>query len=420
MKLLIIVRGVPGAGKSTLIKSLNVQFAVSADDFHTDEHGNYNWTPENSKAGHKWCQDKVNDMMQSGYINTIAVHNTFTQEWEMQPYFDMAKNHGYDVTTLIVENRHGNKNIHGVSVETVKKMTDRFEIKLAPDISYDDFVTKKKQNGLIVHKYKRKVFYDNLWHLHPDLVDARGMVTDDDGNIVQYPFTKIFNYKENGTTIDSTHEVLAIDKINGFMAAVTWHNNEPLVSTTGSLSSDFIDMAKEFLPLKKMSKILSLYSHCTFCFEIVHPNDPHIITEKFGAYLIGGREKVLGSKQMNQKTLDEFAKYWDVMRPEYRTCLFSELLDFQSNYHREGFVVYDQESENVLKIKTPYYLTAKFIARTKKLEFIFDKNYKEKFDEEYYSLCEYLQEKYTKEEFLNIHEQDRLEIVRNWAQNTLN
>lgn len=92
MKMLFLIRGVPGAGKSTLINSLNVQFAVSADDFHTDEDGNYNWTPENSKPGHKWCQDKVNDMMQSDYVNTIAVHNTFTQLWEMEPYFNMLKN----------------------------------------------------------------------------------------------------------------------------------------------------------------------------------------------------------------------------------------------------------------------------------------------------------------------------------------
>jgi predicted kinase len=418
MKTLFLIRGVPGAGKSTLVKSLNV-FAVSADDYHTDKDGNYTWTPEKSKAGHQWCQQEVKNAMESCFIDDIAVHNTFTQEWEMKPYFDMAAEYDYRVTTLIVENRHNSKSIHNVPVETIKKMADRFEIKLAPDISYDDFVAKKEHNGLIIHKYKRKVFHDNLWHLHSGLVDARGMVTDTDNNIVQYPFTKIFNYKENGTTIDLSHEVLAIDKINGFMAAVTWHNGEPLVSTTGSLSSDFVAMAKTALPLSKMTKILSLYSNYTFCFEIVHPNDPHIIKEKFGAYLIGGREKVLGSKQMNQKTLDEFAKYWDVMRPEYRTCAFSELLEFQVNYQREGFVVYDQESEQVLKIKTPYYLTAKFIARTKKLEFIFDKNYKEKFDEEYYSLCEYLQQNYTKEEFLNIQEQDRLEIVRNWAENTL-
>lgn len=419
MKTLFLIRGVPGSGKSTLVKSLNV-FAVSADDYHTDKDGNYTWTPEKSKAGHQWCQQEVKNAMESCVIDDIAVHNTFTQEWEMKPYFDMAAEYGYRVTTLIVENRHNSKSIHNVPVETIKKMTDRFDIKLAADISYDDFVTKKEQNGLIIHKYKRKVFHDNLWHLHSGLVDARGMVTDTDDNLVQYPFTKIFNYKENGTTIDPEHTVLAIDKINGFMACVTWYNGQPLVSTTGSLNSDYVTMAKELLPLDKMAKILSLYNHYSFCFEIVHPNDPHIIEEKIGAYLIGGREKVLGSKQMNQKTLDEFAKYWDVMRPEYRTCLFSELLDFQVDYKREGFVVYDQESDVVLKIKTPYYLTAKFIARTKKLNLIFSKNYKEKFDEEYYSLCEYLQQNYTEEQFLSISEQDRLDIVRLWAQNTLN
>lgn len=61
---------------------------------------------------------------------TIAVANTFTQEWEMQPYLDLAKEHGYTVHTIIVENRHGNESIHNVPKATVEKMKKRFEIKL--------------------------------------------------------------------------------------------------------------------------------------------------------------------------------------------------------------------------------------------------------------------------------------------------
>lgn len=415
MKKLFLIRGVPGAGKSTLIKSLNVTFAIAADDYHTDSDGNYNWTPEKSKAGHAWCQAEVERAMESPFIDDIAVHNTFTQEWEMAPYFKMAKEHDYQVTTLIVENRHNTQNIHNVPVETIKKMADRFEIKLAPDIRYEDFVAKKEQNGLIVHKYKRKVFYDNLWNMHPDLVDARGLVTDKDDNIVQYPFTKVFNYKENGTTIPFDHNVMAIDKINGFMAAVTWYNGQPLVSTTGSLSSDFVEMAKEMLPLHKMEKILSLYKDFTFCFEIVHVNDPHIIEEKFGAYLIGCREKLKGSKQVNQKLLNGIAKKWGVMRPDIVTGSFYEILEQVKTYKREGYVVYDLDSDVVLKLKTPYYLTSKFIARTKKLELIFSGDYKQNFDEEYYSLCEHIQKNYTKESFLETSEQERLEFVRSWA-----
>jgi hydroxymethylpyrimidine/phosphomethylpyrimidine kinase len=48
----------------------------------------------------------------------------------MEPYFEMAKNHGHEVTVLIVENRHGNKSIHDVPEETIQKMKNRFSIKL--------------------------------------------------------------------------------------------------------------------------------------------------------------------------------------------------------------------------------------------------------------------------------------------------
>lgn len=53
-----------------------------------------------------------------------------TQEWEMKPYMDMAKNWGYMVFTIIVENRHGGVNQHGVPEEKLEEMKNRFEIKL--------------------------------------------------------------------------------------------------------------------------------------------------------------------------------------------------------------------------------------------------------------------------------------------------
>lgn len=60
----------------------------------------------------------------------IAVSNTFTQEWEMKPYFELAQKHGYRVFSLVVENRHGGVNEHNVPAETLEKMKQRFEIKL--------------------------------------------------------------------------------------------------------------------------------------------------------------------------------------------------------------------------------------------------------------------------------------------------
>jgi hypothetical protein len=60
----------------------------------------------------------------------IIVSNTFTQEWEMKPYYDIAEKYGYRVYSLIVENRHGGVNQHGVPSDKLEQMKNRFNIKL--------------------------------------------------------------------------------------------------------------------------------------------------------------------------------------------------------------------------------------------------------------------------------------------------
>jgi hypothetical protein len=90
--------------------------------------GNYVFEASRLGLAHKACQDRVNLYLAEGW--SVAVSNTFTTEKEMEPYFEMAKNHGHEVTVLIVENRHGNKSIHDVPEETIQKMKNRFSIKL--------------------------------------------------------------------------------------------------------------------------------------------------------------------------------------------------------------------------------------------------------------------------------------------------
>jgi 50S ribosomal subunit-associated GTPase HflX len=60
----------------------------------------------------------------------IVVSNTFTKEWEMAEYFDLAKQYGYQIFSIIVENRHGGVNQHGVPDDKLQQMKNRFEIKL--------------------------------------------------------------------------------------------------------------------------------------------------------------------------------------------------------------------------------------------------------------------------------------------------
>jgi predicted kinase len=137
-KILYIVRGIPGSGKSTLAEKLvGHDFLVcEADKYFVDkETGEYKFDFTKIKEAHKFCQDLVETYMKDSLVNDqfyreIAVSNTFTQEWEMEHYMELAKKYGYTVFTLVVENRHGGKNIHNVPEEIIEKMKQRFEIKL--------------------------------------------------------------------------------------------------------------------------------------------------------------------------------------------------------------------------------------------------------------------------------------------------
>lgn len=131
-KNLYLVRGIPGSGKSTLAKQLGGTHFETDTYFMVD--GEYKFDPTKLREAHKWCQDEVELVMilnqTTGDHSDIVVSNTFTQEWEMEPYFLLAKSWGYRVFCLVVENRHGGVNQHGVPEDKLQVMRDRFEFKL--------------------------------------------------------------------------------------------------------------------------------------------------------------------------------------------------------------------------------------------------------------------------------------------------
>lgn len=137
MKELFLLRGLPGSGKSTLANSIvGSDFLVcEADKYFYDKEGNYNFDGSKLKDAHAFCRDTVETYMKDSLVNDqfyqkIAVSNTFTQEWEMKPYYELAERYGYRVYSLIVENRHGGVNEHGVPEDKLEQMKNRFEVKL--------------------------------------------------------------------------------------------------------------------------------------------------------------------------------------------------------------------------------------------------------------------------------------------------
>jgi predicted kinase len=133
MKSLYLLRGLPGAGKSTLAKKLG-DAHFEADMYFTNENGQYIFNGADIKKAHEWCQNEVHIAMilnhTTGSNENIVVSNTFTQEWEMEAYYKLAETYGYRVFSLIVENRHGGENLHNVPEDKIEAMRNRFEIKL--------------------------------------------------------------------------------------------------------------------------------------------------------------------------------------------------------------------------------------------------------------------------------------------------
>lgn len=135
-KTLVLLRGLPGSGKSTFANFVWNDYAIcEADKFFYDSEGNYLFDASKLKEAHKWCRDEVEIRMKDNeanpqYYPEIVVSNTFTQEWEMDEYFKLAEKYGYMVFTIILENRHGNKNVHNVPDEKLEQMRNRFSIKL--------------------------------------------------------------------------------------------------------------------------------------------------------------------------------------------------------------------------------------------------------------------------------------------------
>ncbi|GAB2798806.1 AAA family ATPase [Halomonas shantousis] len=126
---LYLVRGLPGAGKTTFAKSImDSQRIFAADDYFYDQQGHYHFDVDKLWPAHRSCQSAVEQEMRSGH--DIAVTNTFTRYREMKPYYRLAEIYGYRVFSVIVENRHGSTSLHDVPEEDIERMSQRFNVKL--------------------------------------------------------------------------------------------------------------------------------------------------------------------------------------------------------------------------------------------------------------------------------------------------
>jgi len=122
-KTVVVLRAVSGAGKSTfanILTSMPGWVTVCADDYFIDDQGNYNFDASKLDAAHSECQQKFMDHLNDKEILGIVVANTSTKKRDFGFYEKAAKQQNATFISLVLENRHGNTDVHNVP-ETVKQ-----------------------------------------------------------------------------------------------------------------------------------------------------------------------------------------------------------------------------------------------------------------------------------------------------------
>lgn len=130
MATLILIRGLPGAGKTTLAVAMDGT-VISADDWMINDKGDYHFDSAHLPYCHRRCQSATADALGMG--KSVIVANTFSQAWELAPYLKIARTCGANagITDLfdagLTDAELAARNVHGVPVATIAAMRARWE-----------------------------------------------------------------------------------------------------------------------------------------------------------------------------------------------------------------------------------------------------------------------------------------------------
>ncbi|XP_034146999.1 NEDD4-binding protein 2 [Esox lucius] len=135
-RVLVILRGAPGSGKTTLARAMLEQnphgVVLSTDDYFC-RRGEYCYDPSVLGEAHEWNHSRAKEAMEAS-SSPVIIDNTNMQGWEMRPYIATALRLNYKVLFREPDTWWKNKprelerrSKHGVSAEKIRRMIDRYE-----------------------------------------------------------------------------------------------------------------------------------------------------------------------------------------------------------------------------------------------------------------------------------------------------
>ena len=195
--------------------------------------------------------------------------------------------------------------------------------------------------NLFICNYTPECQFDRKWD--PITLMCRGLVVDDQGNVVARPFDKFFNHTEIDRLPDGEYEVF--EKLDGSLGITYWIDNEVFLTTRGCFTSPQALKGTELLRKIK----LELKPEYTYLFEIIYPENRIVVNygDEERLVLLG----VIETSSGKEFDLDQFDYPFKPIK--YDSNSIDELLN-KNLSNAEGFVLKYKTGERV-KVKFEEY-----------------------------------------------------------------
>ena len=187
-----------------------------------------------------------------------------------------------------------------------------------------------------IYNYSRTCQYENSWD--EITKQCRGLILDDEGNVIAKGFDKFFNIEEHKSEEIPNEPFEIFEKLDGSLGILFWYQGKWILSTKGSFTSEQSVRAKEILNKYNFEPIPKGY---TTLVEIIYPenrivcdygNEESLIVLSMISNASGKELDYSGLLSISEETKMPVVKRYDGIN-DYKT------LKSLISKEREGYVV---------------------------------------------------------------------------------
>ena len=210
------------------------------------------------------------------------------------------------------------------------------------------YINKQKHPTapLWILNYSQRAQFD--WHWTRETMQCRGLIVDDQWNVVARPFEKFFSAEQlNGVVPAEPFE--AYEKMDGSLGILYFFDGKPQIASRGSFTSEQAQRATAMLSSKYADARFD--SDYTYLFEIIYPENRIVVD-------YGDREElvllaIIETATGKEWPLHAYESVFPVVKKYDGFSQFDEIMTTQDD-SREGFVVRFESGQRV-KIKFDEY-----------------------------------------------------------------